>query len=598
MKNEHELQIKRKLMLLAQGGHYSEAEKLAKQFLYLKEDDQEVWYALGQLQNAQGKINDAAYAFELATKKVSKHYLAGLDQLIGLYMTLGYFEKGLKCSEKRLKKDSKDAWAHYRKGFCLLRLGRSIEGLVSIERAHKLAPEDKKLHAFYAKTLGMNGHGELAIEEYEKEELYLNHITDYTRYLEFHNYCGNISDPKIFENFSKFGKYIKRTTSANEEPLFKIDKTRKIRIGYLSPDFKQHAVGYFLKSIFKMHDKNAFEIFVYSDTDSKCKENTFFREAADSWRDAYLLSDTELLDQIRKDQIDILVDLAVYTAQRPRIMIFAQRAAPIQVNYLGFPNTSGVENMDYRLVDGYTDPFGEADHINTEQLVRLNPSFLCFSWQSAPTPDVVDLPAERNQFITLGSFNNGQKITDKQLSLWGKVLQAIPNSKLIIKNSILFDDEARKQYRKRCTALGVDTKRLSLIGPTKEIFNHLELYNQVDIHLDTHPYTGTTTTFEALWMGVPTVTLEGSSHRSRVSASILNALGLNKFITNTEEDYINRIEELSADITGLSQVRQNLRSLLENSLLMNEKHFIGQLEGFYKEAFEAYPEKIRVSTDH
>ena len=591
MKLQQEIILKKKLMAFGHSGQFKQAEKIAQKILKKKPKDLEVWFALAQIQQALGNDKAALFSFLQSVASPSSHASKALNQITSISIQNKLFEDGLKGAEYWVKIEPNNASAYYRMGICLTQLNLGIQGQRALEKAHALSPEDKDIHITLAEVIAVNGDNERALREFDKGKLFKESFKNYSRYLEFHNYSEAIPEEDIFKQYRAFGRQLEEVKELSSVPLDK-DLTKKIKIAYLSPDFKVHSVAHFLKPIFESHDKDKFKIYAYSDTDAKCSDNQFFRRYADEWRDCYELSDESLAKQIQADEIDILIDLACYTAKRCRMRVFAMRPARIQVNYLGFPNTSGLSRMDYRLVDSVTDPEGLADQLSSEQLVRFSPSFLCYSRYEKPQEKVNNLPALTNGYVTFGSFNNGQKITDGLLQLWAKILDGVPNAQLLIKNRIFVDDAVKAEYTKKCKTAGMDTSRLVLQGFTVSQSDHLDVYKNVDIHLDTYPYSGTTTTFEALWMGVPSVTLKGVSHRSRVTASILSSLELNRFICESKEAYLKNAIILAQDLAYLSQLRAKLRSQLEQSLLMDKVVFTRQLEHFFMAACAAYPEKI------
>jgi predicted O-linked N-acetylglucosamine transferase (SPINDLY family) len=591
MKLHKEIKLKKKLMTLAYSGQYKESEKIAKQILKYKPKDIEVWFALAQIQQSLGNQKAAIFSFMQSTTSPSSHTIKALDQATNICIQNKFFEEGLKASEQWTKIDPRNAIALYRMGICLTQLKQPIQGQRVLEEAHSLAPDDKNIHITLAQLMAVNGDNERALEEFDKGQLFKISFKQYARYLEFLNYCEEGSRESIIERYKMFGRELEAEIKTLTAPDIK-DNNTIIKLAYLSPDFRTHSVAHFLKPIFESHNKEKFKIYAYSDTTAQCEDNQFFRHHADEWRDCTELSDESLAKLIKADEIDILIDLASYAAINCRMRVFAMRPAPIQVNYLGFPNTSGLSRMDYRIVDSVTDPEGLADKLSTEQLIRFSPSFLCYSYYGDSSEKVAPLPALSNGFITFGSFNNGQKISHNLLRMWSEILAGVPNSKLLIKNRIFVDEHIKIEYTKKCKEAGIDTNRLILMGFTENQSSHLEIYNDVDIHLDTYPYSGTTTTFEALWMGVASVTLQGEQHRSRVTASILSVLGLNRFISESKEAYCKNAIKLAQDLDYLAKLRSSLRSQLEQSLLMDKVTFTQQLERFFVAAYESYPKKI------
>ena len=290
-----------------------------------------------------------------------------------------------------------------------------------------------------------------------------------------------------------------------------------------------------------------------------------------------LLTDIEVYDLIVGHCLDILVDLAGHSGYN-RLRVFAKRAAPVQITYLGYPNTTGLDTMDYRIVDPFTDPKGLTDPFYTEKLIRMRRCFLCYA-PPHDAPDIGPPPFVNNGYITFGSLNNLAKLNDFTLDLWSKVLMEVTDSRLLIKSKALNDCEVRDRLLARFKKRGIAPDRLEFIGFIRDQRTHLETYNLIDIALDPFPYNGTTTTFEALYMGVPVVTLAGNTHASRVGHSILSNLALEELVASSREGFIAKAINLSTDKQRLQSLRSSLRARLLNSHLTDKRGFTREIEG-------------------
>lgn len=362
------------------------------------------------------------------------------------------------------------------------------------------------------------------------------------------------------------------------------DTGRRLRIGYVSADFRQHSVAYFLTPVLAAHDAAEVELFAYSNVAKPDAVTARLRALISNWRDVRGMTDAALADQVRVDGIDILVDLAGHTAGN-RLGVFARKPAPLQVNWLGYPDTTGLAAMDARLTDAIADPPhdgpGGADRFAVETLVRLPQGFLCYG-ASDEAPPVAPLPAGAAGPITFGSFNNLPKLSDETLDLWAQVLLAVPDSRLLLKARGLDDPAIRQGVIARFALAGVDQSRLRFAGRVRDYRGHMALYGEIDIGLDSLPYNGTTTTCEALWMGVPTVTLAGDRHCARVGASLLTRVGLEECIAGTAEDYVATAARLAVDRGRLAELRGGMRARLQGSPLMDAKGFTASLEEAYR----------------
>jgi predicted O-linked N-acetylglucosamine transferase (SPINDLY family) len=307
---------------------------------------------------------------------------------------------------------------------------------------------------------------------------------------------------------------------------------------------------------------------------------TRLKGLADHWLVTVGLSDDELAERIRADGIDILVDLAGHTANN-RLRVFARKPAPVQVTWLGYPNTTGLEAIDYRLVDAVTDPVGEADAWASETLVRLEGGFLCYgALKDVPEPTAP--PCLNTGTVTFGSFNNPAKVSAATLDVWAKLLSRLPQARLLLKGKSFADATTRALFLARLGERGVATERVELVAWQAGTTAHLALYHRVDIALDPFPYNGTTTTCEALWMGVPVVTLQGDRHAGRVGASLLTQIGLTALIANSVEEYLENAVALARNPERLSDLRRILRPRMAASPLCDAPAFARKMESAFR----------------
>ncbi len=355
------------------------------------------------------------------------------------------------------------------------------------------------------------------------------------------------------------------------------DMNRRLRIGYLSPDFHNHSVSYFMAPIFSGHGQDQTVVFAYCDNVYRDEMTDRLQSGTDRWQMVGSLSDDRLAALIHRDRIDILVDLAGHTAHN-RLLVFAKKPAPIQVTYLGYPDTTGLRAIDYRLTDAVADPPGTADTLHTETLVRLPGGFLCYA-PPVEAPHVVKPGRDR---IVFGSFNNSAKISPETISMWSTILNRLPTSTLRLKASVFADQQVRSELLAAFEKNGVSAERITLWRRSPATSEHLALYNEIDIALDTFPYNGTTTTCEALWMGTPVVTMTGNIHVTRVGASILTQVGLKEWIARNPEDYIGKAVDLAEDRQRLKVLHNTLRERMRTSPLMDAATFVAHLEAAYR----------------
>lgn len=339
---------------------------------------------------------------------------------------------------------------------------------------------------------------------------------------------------------------------------------RPLRVGFVSPDFRQHSVSFFVESLLERLDRKAFQILCYSSADGGDAVTARLKRLATDFVNITAMNDATAAARVVQDRVDILIDLAGHTVGT-RLGIFAFRAAPVQIAYCGYPSTTGLTSIDYRLVDSTTDPVGSEPHC-TESLLRLDPCFLCYR-PHAEAPAPAPSPSTSAGHVTFGSFNATFKLNDPLIALWSRVLQSVPGSRLLLKAYSLSDAEFRADLLTRFQANNIEPGCVECLPATKTLPEHLATYARVDIALDPFPYHGTTTTCEAAFMGVPTITLEGHIHHSRVGVSLLRTLALDDLVATTHDEYIAKAAALAANPHRLATLRASLRTTLLSSPL-------------------------------
>ena len=385
------------------------------------------------------------------------------------------------------------------------------------------------------------------------------------------NCLPDLSREEVFAAHVAFGHEAARgvgsvaAVAGQASPMATFEPERRLRVAFLSPDLRSHSVAFFLEPLLQHLDRSAFEIALYHDHPSSDPTTARLRAHADLWRNFAGQADGSVESAIRQDAPDILIDLAGHTGLN-RLPLLARRLAPVQISYLGYPNTTGLAAMDYRFVDALTDPEPDAERFHTEKLIRFAPTAWTYSAPAdAPVPSAP--PCIANGHVTFGSFNNFTKATDATLRLWAEILNAVPRSRLLLKAGGLTEPIVRENVLARLKAAGLDEARVELLGRTADTAAHLALYGRVDVALDMFPYHGTTTTCEALWMGVPVVTLAGDRHASRVGVSLLTAIGRPDWIASSPADYVRIAAELAQAPETLQQNRISLREAILRSPL-------------------------------
>ncbi len=361
-------------------------------------------------------------------------------------------------------------------------------------------------------------------------------------------------------------------------PITTVPPGSRLKVAYLSPDLREHSVAGFLEPLLQHHDRSRFEIFCYQCNQQEDAVTARLRSYADQWRNISALGDAEAEALIRQDGVHLLVDLAGHTAGN-RLGLLGRRPAPLQATWLGYPHSTGLPAISFRITDATADPAGEADGWHSERLVRLPAPFLCYGPPEDAPPVTPLPPVAQAGRLTLACFNRIDKISPLLFEIWRGMLERLPQARLLLKSGTFADPWVRERFVARS---GLPADRLELLARTPDRRSHLALYSHADIALDTFPYNGTTTTCEALWMGVPVVTLVGRHHAARVGKTLLEAVGLDDLATDSPEAYCDRVCALAQDSTGLSHLRQNLRSRVHASPLCNAVRFARNIEDAYR----------------
>jgi protein O-GlcNAc transferase len=488
-----------------------------------------------------------------------------------------WYRAALKCNPR-------DAYAHTALGALHVDAGRFDEAIVDFRRALEI---DEKFHparGYLDTALEETGrHDELEAVHRDAVALRPDDPDAHSVLLFNMQFRPNVSASDILTEARAWNARHARPLAARALP-HQNDRSpeRRLRIGYVSPDFKDHAMSRFTIPLLRSHDHRQFEIFCYSSSNERSKETTLIRRAADVWREVSALDDAILCEVIRRDRIDILVDLTMHLFGS-RLLAFARRPAPVQICWLAYPGTTGLETMDYRLSDPYLDPAGEETQVYSEETIRLPDSFWCYDPLTA-VPEVSPLPALTAGRISFGSLNHFRKVNDGVLGLWARVLNAVPQSRLVL---VAPEGSARGRLHSFFEAAGVTRDRIEFVGRCARL-DYLARYREIDICLDTFPYNGQTTSLDASWMGVPTVTLVGDTVVGRAGVCQAMNLGLPELIATTQDDYVRAASSLARDLEQLSALRRTLRTRLQQSPLMDAPRFARNLEAVYRDVWRRF----------
>jgi protein O-GlcNAc transferase len=494
-----------------------------------------------------------------AVVKAQPEFFEGWDNLAYCLKIQDRLAEAVTCHQHatKLKPDCASGWYNF--GLTLSLFGRPADALQCHERGLAAEPAYALARFGRAQALHQTHRMAEAVEDYGKFlELQPDHHEARSyRLFALHSLEG-VSREEVFAAHVEFGRVVERESASLRSFPNAREPQKRLRLAILSPDLRAHSCAYFIEPLLRHLDPARFELYLYHDHFRKDVISERLQKLAVVWRELVGKSHAAVETMIRADAPDVLIDLAGHTGMTNRLPLFARRLAPVQITYLGYPNTTGITAMDYRFTDEIADPTGDADRFATERLIRFAPT----AWTYVPPPDapaVAPLPCEAKPF-TFGCFNNLAKITDAMLGTWGRVLAAVPDSRLMLKGPGLGETAVREHYLGRLARAGIAPDRVVLLERTSDTASHLAIYHQVDVALDTFPYHGTTTTCEALWMGVPVVTLAGDRHMSRVGASLLTALGRPQWIANSGEDYVRIAAALAGDRKQLAGIRAALRA--------------------------------------
>lgn len=538
---------------------------------------------------ANGRFDMAITHYETALS-LNPDNVDAHNNLGNVYVTLGDATRAAMHYQSALAIDPSYVEAHNNLGNILMRSGRVKQALEHYQEAAARRPELPEAHNNLGLAHASLGEADAACASFERAfSLKPDYSAAHSNMLLSLNYFPDIDSERVYGAHTDFAKLHESILKENIIP-WKNERSpeRRLKIGYISSDFRDHSVAWFFHPVLANHDHEQIEVFCYSNHPRDDAVTQRLATKADHWRRIFGAPDERVAEQIRRDGIDILVDLNGHTAMN-RLLVFARKPAPIQITWLGYPNTTGLTTMNYRITDKYADPPGGTEAYHSEKLLRLPDCFSCYEPpEDSPAPS--EPPVNTKGYITFGSFNKINKINPSVVAAWSRILQSIPNARLKLKTAGFGDPAVREMVCASFSRYGITADRLELLGHAGSRKHHLAQYQSVDIALDTFPYNGTTTTCEALWMGVPVVTLAGKVHAGRVGVSQLNSLELPELIAETMDEYIAIATRLASDRAHLNKLRMDLRNRMSRSPLTDAKNFTANLEHAYRGVWRAWCE--------
>jgi predicted O-linked N-acetylglucosamine transferase (SPINDLY family) len=570
-------------------GRLDEAIAAYRQSIRLNPDLAESHESLGNALKDNGQLEQAIASLRRAVQL--KPDLAKAHNNLGNLLTrMGQLDEAIAAYGQaiRLKPDFTEAFSNL--GNALQNKGQLDEAVAACRQAVRLRPDCIAALCNLADALKEQGQADDAVTLFRQAlRLNPNDVCVHSNLVLTLHYHPGYDAKMIHEELRLWNRQ-------HAEPLKKFirphvnnrDPDRRLRLGYVSPAFGENPIGWFLLPLLANHDHQCVEVFAYARDPVPDKMTKRLGAHADVWRSLVGLSDAQAADLIRQDRIDVLVDLALHAANNG-LLVFAHKPAPVQVTYLAYAGSSGLTTMDYRLSDPYLDPPGGDESVYSEQTLRLPQTYWCYR-------PVVDLPlrappALEKGFITFGCLNHFCKVNEPLLSLWARLLGAVPDSRLLLH---AHEGSHRQRVLEHLQREGVNPQRVSFVG-WAPVAAHFERYHSIDIALDTFPFGGGTTTCDALWMGVPVVSLAGKTALSRAGLSILSNVGLQELVADTPDQYVRLGVSLANDLPRLKELHSTLRQQMQASPLMDAPRFARNVEAAYRQMWRNWCQQGGVS---
>ncbi|HXE56260.1 MAG TPA: tetratricopeptide repeat protein, partial [Tepidisphaeraceae bacterium] len=567
---------------LQKSGRPDEAMSAYRQAIALRPEYADAWNNLGNVLQEQKQWDQAIAHFQRAIG-LQPSYPEAWNNLANALAGKKQLEQAIGAYQKALEQRPEFPSAWYNLANSLQKTGELDQALAALKKAIALQPDYTAAYQNLGNVLKDMGRLGEAIAAYRRAiEMDPGSSVESCLLLSL-LYSHEYTPQQVWEDHVRWDQRVSRLIGARIRP-HPNDRShdRRLRIGYVSGDFRHHVVGYNIMPLFREHNYEAFEIFCYSNTQEPDAYTEQFRSRAQHWHDIKELKDDEAAELIRQDRIDILVDLSLHTGHN-RLLMFARKPAPIQVTFAGYPGTTGLSRMDYRLTDPYLDPPEAEERFSSEKPLRLADAFWCYDPREN-RPPVGPLPAIANGYVTFGCLNNFCKVNEAVLKLWSRVLRQVPRSRLLML-------APRGSHRDRTIHLlesfGIEPGRLEFVGPAQRD-PYLRYYNRIDVGLDTFPYNGHTTSLDSYCMGVPVVTLVGTSPLSRAGWCQLTHLNLRELAAESEEQFVSIASSLAGDVPRLTDLRASLRGRLEASPLMDPKRFARNIETAYRQMWAAW----------
>ncbi|MGD0767293.1 MAG: tetratricopeptide repeat protein [Tepidisphaeraceae bacterium] len=559
-------------------GQLDEGIASFRQAIRLQPDFADAYFGLGNALMSGGQLEEAIAAYRQAIR-IKPDHAEAYGNLGNVLKSIGRLDEAIASYRQAVRLKPDLAVAHSNLGIALEDKGQLDEAIASCRQAIRLKPDLAEAHLNLGNALKDIGQLDEAIASYRQAIRLKPDLTEAHHNLLFGlhyhpGYDGTLIHEEARCWNQRHAEPLKKFIEAHANSR---DTDRRLRIGYLSPDFREHCQALFTIPLLSNHDREAFEIFCYADVRRPDGVTERIRRHAQVWRSIVGMTDAEVSRIIREDRIDILVDLTMHMAHG-RPLVFARKPAPVQTAWLAYPGTTGLSAMDYRLTDPHLDPPGLNDQFYSETTIRLPDTFWCYD-PLVKELAVNPLAAQTAGHVTFGCLNNFCKVNQRVVQLWAQVLKTVPRSQFML---LCPEGSHRQRVLDILQREGINPDRIELITYRRRP-QYLELYHRIDVGMDTFPYNGHTTSLDSYWMGVPVITLVGKTVVGRAGLSQLTNLGLPELIAQTPEQYVQIATDLAGDLPRLAELRRTLRGRMQASPLMDAPRFARNVEAAYRQ---------------
>ena len=568
--------------------NFDRAIQLLNQAILIQPNHAQSHNNLGVVFLELGEVQKAMSYYQTAINS-QPNYADAHNNLGVVFNKLGEDQKAISCYQKAISIQPNYADAHYNLGNVLDKLNKHQEAIICYEKVIQINPNYADAHYNQGNALRELGEFKKAISCYQKA---INSKHNYA--LAYNNMLFTLlymekTDSKYY--LSKTREFRSSLKPINDDLLLKYQfniKPKKLRIGFVSGDFREHPVGFFLLDTLNHLKNNDLELIAYSNSQIEDSLSIKLKSHFTIWHEIASQSNMNVINKIRKDGIHVLVDLSGHS-EKNRLPIFINKPAPVQVSWVGYPGSTGIPEIDYLIGDPFVTPENMNGHID-EKIFRLPNIWVCFT---APDFDVQisDLPVIKNGYVTFGSFNHLSKINDEVIFLWSKILKSIPKSKIFLKTKQLNNSYLKEKIISKFKENGINLNSIILEEGTSRS-KLLNSYNKVDIALDPFPYSGGVTSLEAIWMGVPVLTKKGFKFASRTTESIIHNSGMSDWVANDENEYVKKAIKFSTNLELLTEINKSLRQVALESPLFNSTLFAKQLNNAFWEMWNNFILKV------